>query len=65
MLKDIIILAIFALLAVLVSYYFEQQPKDSFNRTISAVIALILYIITLVLGIKFVIHFFVVIAKIW
>lgn len=65
MFRDLLILLIVAVISVALTHIFNENKYSDKNKNVIAVLCIVLYIVTLVLGIKFVIHFFDAMNKIW
>lgn len=65
MFRDLLILLIVAVISVTLTHIFNENKYSDKNKNVIAVLCIVLYIVTLVLGIKFVIHFFDAMNKIW
>lgn len=64
MLGDLICIFVAGAIAAIFSYLYTNSDLSG-SKTVFAFITIISYIATLVLGIKFVIHFFKAMSKIW
>ena len=65
MFRDLLILLIVAVISAVLTHIFNENKYSDKNKNVIVVLCVVSYIVTLVLGIKFVIHFFDAMNKIW